>query len=493
MNIKGLLVTVSALSISASAFAMDKVSQLSDNSGSVVNSVQSLSVDQMSGTAQSVSSSATGARTSVSVSSLSTSQQQGGLTVAPVGGIGNVNQASINTGSVTNETGFVSVGRGSDLGAASSVSVSATGAASGASLFVLGKDGVINFTMGDVDQRADNAGRVSNLVQDVAVQSLQGAASSVSVSATGASNGVSQNFVSASLPAGTYLQTGNVSQDASNYATVSNQIGAGSVTAGTVGGNGASVSVSASGASNGVSTVLIDSAGKAAFLTGAVNQAATNTGVIVNSATDVATGDVTGTGASVSVGATGASNAHSLVVMGSNDPNVAAINLGLTQVSENSGSVVNHVSTISVGNVVGAAASVSASATGASSSQTVANIGNPGLISSTSSGPINQSATNTGLVANNASSLVATSLNGIGASLSASATGASVSKNAVSINGGPVLIADLSSVTQNAINAGPVTNNLTNLSAGTMFGTGASISSSAVGASASVSFASLHN
>jgi hypothetical protein len=282
-----------------------------------------------------------------------------------------------------------------------------------------------------------------------------------------------------------------------NFGDILNQ-GSIEVTTGGSSGIGASVSIGAAGAVASVGVSIVTGVPQTPPAIGAIVQEVNNLGVIVNRSTGLglAGGSSLSDGASVSSSATGAAASFSL--LGNNVKILDVQSLGLIdQLVTNQATVSNStVSTLRGVALSGDGASVSFGATGAAASVSATliegkrnNAPHPALGLVTSQG-LNQIAGNYRSVTNVLQSKVDVGdIAGTGASVSVAATGAAASASSVSLNGGSTQLS-LSGrgVYQEANNDGAVINNPTNkkITAGGISGNGAAVQVSATGASASM-------
>ncbi|MEJ0005120.1 MAG: hypothetical protein WDM77_01695 [Steroidobacteraceae bacterium] len=126
-----------------------------------------------------------------------------------------------------------------------------------------------------------------------------------------------------------------------------------------------------------------------------ISQGVSNEGFVSNVAS-IFTGDLTGNGASVSASATGAVGSFSI---SGNNVSFAGGNFGsVGQTVDESGSNVINTAAINVGNLSGAGASVSGGATGAVASVSYSNIG--GSQSGLTVGPVTQQVSNVAIIDN---------------------------------------------------------------------------------------------
>lgn len=494
----------------------------------------------LSGHGSSVSVSATGAASSVSVSRIASAP----LKFAK---IGKVKQHTLNTADVTNQHAGVPYGSftgdydgtmslGHLSGTGSSASISATGAASAVSYSSIEQSypawnyvvirGVKQTTVntGDVQNtgptdssttvRHGSSGVVITTTTTygpaaVHVRDLSGAGSSASVSATGAASIVGISKINDA--ASTISSIGYVTQSTTNSGNVSNY---GSLSAGHLSGNGASVSISATGAVSSVSYSNINSGwGRDSFAVGPVVQDTYNSGDVTNVGganhrtretirpgrpprvtesssyrpATLSAGHLKGAGTSASISATGAvSAASSSAISGGGD--TVTFTKSVTQGTINSGKIVNW-GTAYVGSLYGAGASVSISAMGAASSVAISKIDNKGWMYA-ATGPVIQVTHNSGRV-KNTGNIRAGSLYGNGSSASVSATGAASQMSVTRINGGSIT-AKTASISQLTINLASVTNR-GSITAGYLSGHGSSASVAAAGAVSQASTTSICN
>ncbi len=293
--------------------------------------------------------------------------------------------------------------------------------------------------VGDVTQTPTNLGNVSNNgTKNVGV--LQGIGSSASISATGAAASASvseigDNGKQLHLTVGNVEQTAETGlQGAPNGILVTN-VGNLDQT-GNINGDGASLSISATGAVSALSASFNNSRAfdQISIATGGgetITQESRNRARVTNtntSSSSINTGNIDGDGASIGVSATGAATVVSLTsIQNSGDgafiPDVDTGDIG--QTSANSGTILNNGGLISAGNINGKGSSISIGATGAVAAVSLTSINDAKAVNSVNTGNITQTATNYGGVTNTGNIQLGTSaLNGNGASTSISATGA---------------------------------------------------------------------
>jgi hypothetical protein len=225
---------------------------------------------KISGDGASVSISATGAASSVSASFIGAPEFDE-VSIADYGHwAGSINQVTTNKADVTNANlpalsyhgyGHYGYGHsGMDVGRISgdgaSVSVGATGAVSSVSVSSIGntpEHSHQDTDIGNVNQTTTNKGTILNYGGKISTGTISGDGASVSIAATGAASAVSVSSIADCQPLG-HVDIGNVSQTTQNYAPVTN---IGQISTRALTGNGSSVSVSAVGAASAVSISAI--------------------------------------------------------------------------------------------------------------------------------------------------------------------------------------------------------------------------------------------
>src|SRR5690606_6795484 len=133
---------------------------------------------------------------------------------------------------------------------------------------------------------------------------VKGRGASVSVSASGARSAVGYTSINNNNDKSPSINTKNITQKAFNHSGGA-VINLGAIGVGDVSGNGASLSVNASGASAAVGMTSINDKKAPSVKTGNITQAALNLGPVVNAGI-ISAGYIQGTGASVGISATGA-------------------------------------------------------------------------------------------------------------------------------------------------------------------------------------------
>jgi hypothetical protein len=334
------------------------------------------------GAAASASVSATGAVASVSTSAV------GGtvLTPAYIGFIDEaVNQTVTNTGDVSNTAGVIGgvtgVYTGELIASGASASISSSGAVASTTFSVI--DGTFTTrdsgnglgALGPITQTVTNAdsGEVTN-VGNMQTGALSGNGASASISATGAVASTSFNMNSVVSYGSTFFDLKSETQNVTNNGNVTNT---GSMTTDVLSGNGASASISASGAvaSTAFSTNSSTLTENYARFQGAITQNAENYGDITNTGS-LSLGGLSGKGASASISATGAASSFSVASIA--DSGVSSIVLGsaFSQTAAN-GAAVSNNGTINFGSsavTLANGASAAVSATGAATSISFSNV-----------------------------------------------------------------------------------------------------------------------
>lgn len=507
------VVSVGALgATSFSATTFGTISQtIATNSGvpSVIvsNTSSGVWVGNLSGTGASVSVAATGAAASVLFNYLDTTAWSASsvdlISQFVTNNAGVINFATANNG--------IQVGNLSGVGA--SVGASATGsiAALSMSSALSGGSGtpVWATALGGVIQNSTNNAPVSNTAL-MTSGGLTGVGSSAAITATGA--GATVSVASLSDTSNPALLVGTIGQMVTHTGgPIGNQ---GFLTVGGALAAGASASVSAVGAQGAVSVSSINGDSFSTPNFNSISQVITNGPAGVGSGGNVtntllapgvtpglSVGNLSGSGASVSVAATGAAASVSYSFVNTTAWSATLVN-GITQSVGNAGLASNDASVgISVGDISGRGASVRASATGsiAAISLTSINSGPPATVTGPpvvggyGLGPIMQSSINVAPVMNTASIVSSGTVTGIGSSVAINATGAAASFSAASIadSAAPALTV-VPTITQGVTNSGPLVSNVGSitLGPGTM-GAGSAVAISAVGASAAVSFVAI--
>ena len=377
------------------------------------------------------------------VSSVSTTAVNQDFVSPPMG---TITQGALNHGSGTvQNNGTVTIGNGS-TSAGSSASVSASGAVAAVSIMGIGdttgSPTLSGQTVGNISQGTDanhlvsNGADITNVGEiSAAGLSMSGAGSSASVSATGAVASVSVASIDVkSFGANNIAATGTVDQTVLNSGVISNTSGTvgaspvAGITVGAVGGDGASVSVGATGAAASISVASIGSTDVASTTFGTITQNSTNgaAGVLVNvtNTGNISTGDVGGVGAGAQISATGATSSVSVSSIG-NDTTPTLGGGGVGQTTNNNGAITNSGIIASSGTLSGAGSSASISAVGAASSFSVSSINDtavaslmPGNITQTTNNNLGSAVHNTGAITLSSGSM------GTAASAGISATGA---------------------------------------------------------------------
>lgn len=474
-----------------------------------VNNSGYIAVDNLSGLSASASISATGSVASFSVSSIQTSiSSTRGDTLIQVG---NINQTVSSMADVTNNGGVYEDGEliyraisAGPLDEAASASVSATGAVASVNVsdVFTNNNSPIDFS-GDIVQIVQSGDEeISPTISNkgnIAIEELYHSASA-SVSATGAVASVSFSAVYGG-PVTLSSIDGGVTQTVTNFAKVQNE---GSIYAFDLLGNDTSVGVNASGAvaSLGISSNATDlntssTIGTTGVDAAFISQNVNNSGMVTNTTIDnhVVVGNLAGAGASSSISASGAVSSVSLNFTNNQDePAVETFNLPAIQqtVTNNVTGNVSNSGTSTSGELSGAGASVSISASGAVASVAY-NLNTTNFSNSYLNfrEGITQTVTNYANVTNDGTINTA-DLSGHGASVSISASGAiaSTSVSNIASNTSTSDIIFSGAITQTALNSSNVTNS-GSIGVGGMIGKGGSVSITATGASASHSVGSV--
>lgn len=455
------------------------------------------------GVGASISTNATGATSAMSASGIQ------GNNFSPLSA-GVVTQSAVNGPNATVRNNTWMVTRGVRLtGNGSSVSTSAVGASSAISgNFVNANTSAprnpdniaLGWTVASASQTATNTGRVTNrlaaFARRLVIGNLVGTGTSVSLSATGASAGF--NGLSIAGDDLKIAATRGVVQNATNGGSVNNlNLPGQTIRIGTLRGDGASLQISAIGASASISANGIN-AGTVEFNTGVAAQTATNNGAVRNMDTvfnTVRTDNLNGIGTSVQVAAIGASAAIDAGTINGGTVLFQA-STTITQSATNNAAVSNMFgpgNLVSVGNLNGIASAVQVSAAGASAAVNLSSINGGAITANLVGGSITQTARNTtnGTITNSGI-INAGNISGIGSAVSVTAVGASSSVAVSSIASGRITGGNLriGGITQTSTNNAAVTN-VVGIRAGIPTGVGSSISGSAIGASSVVSFSTI--
>jgi hypothetical protein len=409
---------------------------------------------------------------------------------------GPLTQEAQNLGTVTNGGLMTSQGL---IGIGASESINSSGASTIASVTTLNAKAPSVTISGQVQQTAGNSNTITNggLILNVGYD-LVGDGLSVSVGSSGAVNVLGYTSVrntNTSSPVVTI--SGDTEQTATNTGLVGNL---GLIVSGNIIGKGASVSVGASGATNLVGVSSIGDASAPSVQTEAIDQTATNSGIILNLGGTLA-GNLIGDGSSTSVSASGATSAISVTNIANDNASTQSVGTGpITQSSDNNSPAIINLGAIGLlGNISGDGTSAGIGASGATSAIGVMSIG--GTAPSVHvDGDISQNAQNTAIVANLGIIVVGGlgvgNVVGDGASLSISASGSTSAISYSSINSAAdqntkVQLGDVTQLAGN--NNGPILNVGLIDFGGDLTGTGASVSVGASGATSAIGFSSLNS
>jgi hypothetical protein len=234
----------------------------------------------------------------------------------------------------------------------------------------------IDLTIDDVNQVTSNTASVTNNGDiNHNLGDISGNGASLSISATGAVSSLSVSSINApefnSVSIGTYGNDEVLFQSTSNSGAITNNHAFDTLTwSDDVSGDGASVSVSAIGGASAISLSSINNQARhwgnqVEF--GGIQQNTVNSGKITNNGGSLITDDITGDGASVSIGASGAVSSVSVSsIVDQNQVASVLFSADINQTTSNTGAITN-TGTISVGDLSGQGASASVSAIGAAS------------------------------------------------------------------------------------------------------------------------------
>ena len=507
----GAVASVGSSSIGAGtggSLSFGTVAQTAVNSDSSIYNAIGIWGGGLIGDGSSVSISASGAIASVGFGSIGAAALGTGPTV------GTITQTARNVATDGSASSITNVGDnevyGGITGAGASASVSAVGAGTYVSFSNL------RFALAGtaVTQTASNDAQIINNGYVVTSSGLMGPGASAAVGATGAAAVVSVSAINQGLdgPAGSF---GNITQSASNNtngtgASVNSRFSGVDGSGDTALGQGSSMSVTASGA---VASVGFTGIGSVAFITpntGNVTQSANNMGsVSTYSSGSIVNGALRGDGASLSVGASGATASVGATFVGASSVAGGAFG-NVTQTSINSPdtfgtpAVVDNTGSFVLGGpLLRAGANSSMRATGAAASVSIAQISTAGAEGSFTIGAIDQTAGNSGSLIKNGSYGVTTGsmysglvavgdLLGAGSSASVGATGAVASVGSSSIGAATGGTMVLGTVTQNVTNTDSMIANFGAIGAGALSGTASSASLGASGAVASVGMSSIN-
>jgi hypothetical protein len=236
----------------------------------------------------------------------------------------------------------------------------------------------VNLTIDDVNQTTTNNANVTNNGDiDHGYNAISGNGASLSVSAAGAVSSLSVSSINSpefdKIDVGTFNDIEIIQQETTNNGNIRNNHNNNElIGSGTVSGDGASVSVSATGGASAVSLSSINNQGGtwgAEVDYGGIQQTTTNSGTITNNGGRIETGNITGDGASASIGASGAVSSVSVSsIVDGHQLNDVAYNADINQTTTNyGGGTIQNTGTVQVGNLAGQGVSASVSAIGAAS------------------------------------------------------------------------------------------------------------------------------
>jgi hypothetical protein len=272
-------------------------------SGNITNTVSSVSMGDLAGDGAAASMSATAAVASVFFSAIDSLNQTGGFLVTNSSGGRTITQnVNNNGGDVSNTATTITAGSLDGLG--TSVGVSASGAVAVVGLSQIDST-LLASSFGNVTQNVTNSGTgvVNNRASSVTVDAIAGHGASVAISATGASAAVQIAGIESTVGA---VSMNNITQTTSNAAGAPVTNTSGTIAAQSISGIGASASVSASGSIAAVSVVSTNDTAFAGPSISQVTQSSINNAAIQNTGAISLAGGITGNGASASISATGA-------------------------------------------------------------------------------------------------------------------------------------------------------------------------------------------
>jgi hypothetical protein len=285
-----------------------------------------------------------------------------------------------NTGLGVSNQGTIGLGS-SVLANGASASASATGAQAAISVGAINTTAFTSPLLGTINQTTTNGGLTATPVTNMAgitAGNLSGHGSSVSITATGAASSTGISFIN--TPAWSSFPLGPVNQTATNNGAVTNGIITGNVvtpapiSVGSLSGTGASVRASATGASASIAVTSILSGPPATntFGSSSMIQGAFNTGAVVNSASIVSTGTLSGMASSAAINAAGAATSVAVASIGDTvvmpPPTATVVSINQASTNNVASPITNTGSITLAGGNLGAAASASISAVGASAS-----------------------------------------------------------------------------------------------------------------------------
>ena len=374
MRLFFILFTIIALA-NYSSFAQSSITQGANNSGDVTgtagdNVTLNAPFSDLTGLGLSLSVNTTGASTSVSVLGIAVDFNP------PGAGIGNVNQTSENTGTISTPSGLVDLGSANILGSGTTISVGTSGSVAAFSLTgINGASAFSSFSVGNINQSSSSdSGDISNTGVLSNIANVTGHGVSLSISASGAVAVVSTTFIGSEFAG---LSFGNIVQDVDNGSDVSNSNG-GFVIGTGLNTDGSSASASATGAVSSVSLTSILNTGAPGTLPsfGNISQTTDNTGSIINNGGTISSGTITGNGTSISISAVGAVSSVAYTSI-TDSVSIAGASFGaINQQSTNTGAITNAGTAIVDNTLTGNGASVSVSALGAGAATSFTAINN---------------------------------------------------------------------------------------------------------------------
>lgn len=464
------------------------------------NLIQFNDGQQVGGAASTVSLGATGAAASVGWTGIGTPGLE-------VNGSGTITQEATNTGIVTLRDGKIATD-GADLftltGPASAAAASATGASASVAVRAIESP---NFGMADgasigninqtvFEERSTGGIEVLNSRTEIASGELLGTASSVSVAGTGASASVGTSVVKSGSFGG--VEIGLVNQDVTSESGVRTEFA--KVTTSDLSGSGTLASISAGGALASVGESFVESSVVGGSTLDNVSQTSTGASGVTVRRADLQTGDIIGNSASARIAATGAAATVSSSAIGSEVAEATQFGT-VTQevVSSARTDIAGFARTVTAGDLSGDGASATIGATAAAASVSASLVDTTAASALPSFEAIDQEATSSGLFYAGNNAVEVGDLTGTAAGAQVALTGATTSVSVSLVNaqrladGG----ASFDTITSSAQRTGSadfvvgesVTGVATpnTVTTGDLIGNAASASVSATGASASVS------
>ena len=420
------------------------VNQTSAGNSNAWISRAELQTGEVFGNSASARISATGAAANVSSSAIES-------VVADATQFGTVTQEVSSTAGVNMRTGPGRTVTTDDLsGDGASASISGTAAAASVSASLVDTTSASAMpSFGAIDQQATSTAGITAGNNQVTTQDLTGTAAGAQVSLTGATTSVSASLVNAQRLADGGASFDTITSRAERTGSAEFVVGetgsgtpsANTVTTGDLIGNAASASISATGASASVSETML-SVGTEPFdarnTSGRIETTALNESGILHANSSVTTGELEGAATSARIGTTGAAASFSSTAVDGVGRSML-VSDGLAQSATNQGDLTTRDASVIVGtamdpvDVSGNAASAGISTVGASMSVSSTKVDVIQGPFPVINGGIAQSGSNEGAVALSDSGVIVGNVSGAAASASAGATGLSASISVSSI------------------------------------------------------------